>query len=526
MADEIKGIAGDRTFMDHYYLYLKLKKECEDSADDGAEDDKRKNCFEHYFAALNQCFLQIDKLCIGDIRRNYLDWIRWNEINIIVELAYFKDVLIEKSESIEEITAKIVDLMESNFQLTETEKGVSHEYAHAFDRIQRKEGSFEKINLKVLQQAGRLLINYISHLTQRCYVSKTDRKNYDHERLKSEAEYLATTLRRFNEIELAESIETSINNFLEFCELDADAIIGQERMMEKATELAHKRATETFLETVIREIKERIKEIKEGTLKKMSELVIASVVLKQAICHPIQTLTNFVNFVKHPIKTVKALIKFARKHPWQIGAIVLGGITIGVCSGGVVFAGLAAIHFSTLPVTLPIAALGGVIFGTGSVTSTAVISLGNVGDKVVKINDDEKREIDVLEAKQACLEAENAEKGALIASDIKYDQIRRGTEENIKKFKEIMHEFEKSRRNQIDIMSLDELNATDRELSEDLFELVDALELTQEEAKVCRESVIEIQERTMKIGEGKAAAIWFLQDAKEKNPIPLAESEE
>uniref|UniRef100_A0A914Z744 Uncharacterized protein n=1 Tax=Panagrolaimus superbus TaxID=310955 RepID=A0A914Z744_9BILA len=419
--------------------------------------------------------------------------------------------------------------MESNFQLSETEKGVSNEYAHAFDQIQRKEDNFEKINLKVLQHAGRLIINYISHLTQRCYVSddgKTDRENYDHVRLKSEADYLSTSLRRLNEIELAEGVEISIKNFTEFCDLDNAAIIGQERMMEKAIEFAHKRATETFLESVIRKIQERIKEIKEGTKKKMSEVVTASAVLKQAILHPFETLKNFVSVVQHPIKTVKALIKFAKKHPWHLAAIVLGGFAIGVASGGVAFAGMAAVHFSTLPLTLPLAALGGVAFGTGAVTSTAVISLGNVGDPIAKINDAEKREIAVLEAEKESVETENAEKGVEIAADIKYNQIRRGTEENIKKFKEFMHDFEKSRQDQIDAMSFEELNATDRELSKDLFELVDAFELMQEETKSCRESVIEIQEKTLKIDEGKAAAIWFLQDVKEKYPVPLAEPED
>uniref|UniRef100_A0A914Z5L0 Uncharacterized protein n=1 Tax=Panagrolaimus superbus TaxID=310955 RepID=A0A914Z5L0_9BILA len=520
--------------MYYYYLYLKIKEECENDA------IKRKICFENFSAALNQCFFQINKLCHGDIRKNYLNWIRWNKVNIIVELAYFKDAEIDKNEEIQEIVEKIVALMESNFQLTETEKGVSNEYTHAFDQIQRKEDNFEKINFKLLQHAGRLIINYINHLTQRCYVSddgKTDRENYDHVRLKSEADYLSTSLRWRNEIQLAKGVEISINNFIEFCELDNAAMIGQERMMKKAIKLAHKRATETFLETVIRKIKERIKEIKEGTEKKMREGVTAPAVLKQAILHPIETLKSFVSIIPHPIKTVKALIKFAKKHPWHLAAIVLGGITIGVASGGVAFAGMAAVHFSTLPLTLPIAALGGIAFGSGAVTSTAVISLGNVGDTIVKINDAEKREIAILEAEKKSAEIENAQKGAQIAADIKFNQIRRETEENIKKFKEFMRNFEKSRQDQmrdfekcqqdqIDAMSLDELNVTDRELSKDLFELVDEFELMQEETKRSSECVIEIQEKILKIDEGKAAAMWFLQDAKEKYPVPLAESED
>uniref|UniRef100_A0A914PPV6 Uncharacterized protein n=1 Tax=Panagrolaimus davidi TaxID=227884 RepID=A0A914PPV6_9BILA len=529
MADEIKGIAGDRKFMDHYYLYLKLKKEYEeDSPEDLAHEAKRKSCFEHYFAALNECFSKIDKLCNGDIRKNYLNWIRWNEINIIVELAYFKDdpLLMEKIDDIHEMGEKIVALKEANFQLTETEKGVSNEYAHAFDQIQRKEDSFEKPNLKVVQQAARLLINYINLLTRRCYVSKTDREDYDHERLKSEAEYLITALKRFNEGSLAEGVETSIKNFLEFCELDNAAIIGQEKLMEGAVALAHKRATEKFLETVIREIKERITEIKEGAQRKMCKLVTASAVLKQAVLHPIDTLKNFKNVVEHPIKTAKALIKFARKHPWQLGAIFLGGIAIGVCSGGAVFGVMAAVHLSTLPITLPLATLGGVVFGGSAMSSTTVISIGNVGEKVLKINDDEKREVEILEAKQASVEAENAKNGLLIASDIKYDHVRRETEENIKKFKEFMRDLEKSRQDQIDNMPLDDLNAAEKELSDTLFELINAHDCVQEESKTCFESVIEIQEKTLKIDEGKAAAIWFLQDAKEKNPLALAEEEE
>uniref|UniRef100_A0AC35F3K1 Uncharacterized protein n=1 Tax=Panagrolaimus sp. PS1159 TaxID=55785 RepID=A0AC35F3K1_9BILA len=158
-----------------------------------------------------------------------------------------------------------------------------------------------------------------------------------------------------------------------------------------------------------------------------------------------------------------------------------------------------------------------------ALSSTAIISVGNVGEKVSKTNDDEKREVEILEAEQACVEAKNDENGVLIAGDIKYDHVRRGTEETFKKFKEFLRDLEKSRQDQINSMPLDDLNAAEKELSDNLFELINAHDCVQEESKACFESVIEIQEKTLKIDEGKAAAIWFMQDAKEKNPVPLAE---
>uniref|UniRef100_A0A914XXT2 Uncharacterized protein n=1 Tax=Panagrolaimus superbus TaxID=310955 RepID=A0A914XXT2_9BILA len=403
-----------------------------------------------------------------------------------------------------------------HFHLDNTQKGTINEYHHVFEQIQRKEKNFKRAKKCQVQQAGRLLINYVSFLINKCYTETLDRPDYCQERLESEVDFLATTLKSVGDAALGDDITETWKNYKNFCELDNAAIIGQDKLLEQALELAHKRATENVYQSAIRQIHERIKELEEVCQKRISEIVSVSKVLKTAVINPGNTLKNLKGFIKDPKGSIKALRKYAKKHPWRFAAICIGSLTIGLVCGGAVAATVAIVDIF-VPFSIPVIALAAVAIGTGAVSSTALVNVGVTAEAVVKIENEVNEEIGIEIAKEAEILNQNIEDGKQIASDIKFDQERRKEINKLEKKIFEQKKVEQETREKINKMALVELEGTKEQLDVAVKQLTAELEEFKKDSEKSENMVNEIQEKMSKIDEGKAAASWFVQDAQEKN---------
>uniref|UniRef100_A0A914Q7Z5 Uncharacterized protein n=1 Tax=Panagrolaimus davidi TaxID=227884 RepID=A0A914Q7Z5_9BILA len=260
---EINGIAGDTKVVRYLYTHYKLEEEYNNT--------KILNRFWWYFLeALKQCFSQIDSLEMGDVRKSYMNWIRWNMVEIIMKLQMFLTIrdLRENYGTFLNMIQKIKNFEENYFQLSRAEKSVKNEYSHTINIMKEKEKElyFIQHNLRVVQKAGMLLMNYLSYLTNRYCVNSIDDESM--EQLENDVNYLITALRQRDD-KLASDIRTTFQNFQNFVTLDEAASIAQEELMQKAMELIDIKANQTALQNVL----EQIKKIKTEAGKQMGKAI-------------------------------------------------------------------------------------------------------------------------------------------------------------------------------------------------------------------------------------------------------------
>uniref|UniRef100_A0A914Q5B8 Uncharacterized protein n=1 Tax=Panagrolaimus davidi TaxID=227884 RepID=A0A914Q5B8_9BILA len=527
--DGIKGIAGDRVFVDHFYVYKKLKLEI-DTADE-ERNEKKKKCCEHFLSAYEHCIIRINKLRNGDIKSNYLNWIRWNHLLIFAQLAQFKEdsEFCADKKRIEVFGEKITELMKIYFKFNEADKGVSNEYAHAFDLVEKKLKNCENIHKLLIQQAARLFINYINLFIQKCYTKTFDRDNYSLETLQSEADCLSKALHESGNVKLKTDIEIVLENYIAFCDLDKNEAIAQDELIKSALKLAHKRATENVLQTALRQIRETINQIKERTKQQIKDLVTTSTVLKHVFCNPGKTFKSLMELILNPVTSAQALVRYACDHPLQFGGIVLGGILIGLFPGAIIAGGIAIADAIITTISIPV-----VTFAAGAVATTiygsAVTHFAVTASEVSKIKTEEQNEIAVELGKEAILIEENLEEGNRISDDVIYDQVRRETlekiEEEIRKKEALKKQFEAAQKEQIDSKSVEELNTAVKVLTEDAEKIQTAIEKLKEKEKAEKNRLKEMHERASKVEEGKAAAASIARDIEEKNTTNLFDSDE
>uniref|UniRef100_A0A914PK33 Uncharacterized protein n=1 Tax=Panagrolaimus davidi TaxID=227884 RepID=A0A914PK33_9BILA len=519
----MNGIAYHRKIMDHYYIYTDLK-----TKNDGTAENKRDMC-EQYLAVITECLNCIDKLPFGDTRRNFLDWLRWNKLLIVTELLQYKeDYGSVYGLAIDGITTRLFKLLETAFVLTEAEKGESNEYAQAFAIIQRKEEAFQNVSLLLVQQASRLLINYINLLTRKCYTKTFDRIDYSFQTLQGEVDYLVTALKRSNDYQLANTVEDTYKAYCEFCEIDEKAMAEQDEQIKIALEAAHKRATETFLQHVIREIEERIQEIRAAASVKVGD--IWSGVKLAGRGRPSDHLSNFLQMFKHPIKTVKKIKEFAVENPWKFTGIVLGGIAIGVGAGiiggaGGLAVGLAIFHCPLLAIaggaTVGLIATPLLAIGGGAALGLLAGSLSvmnNVNNQIKKIQNETEKKVAIEEAKIAALKLKITQQRNRIIEDAEFNKIRRNTleqtEEEIKKCKEFMNNVQSEQREKFEKMSKKELNKSELEMSDGINQLAIELTRTQDESRECAQRLVVIQSSITRTCERRALVVRRIQSAK------------
>uniref|UniRef100_A0AC34FSX2 Uncharacterized protein n=1 Tax=Panagrolaimus sp. ES5 TaxID=591445 RepID=A0AC34FSX2_9BILA len=518
------GIAYHRKIMDHYYIYTDLK-----TKNDGMdEEDKRAMC-EQYLAVITECLNCIDKLPFGDTRRNFLDWLRWNKLLIMTELLQFKEEFGGAyGLAIDGLTTRLFKLLDTAFVLTEAEKGESNEYAQAFAIIQRKEESFQSVSVLLVQQASRLLINYINLLTRKCYTKTFDRVDYSFQTLQGEVDYLVTALKRSNDYHLASTVEDTYKAYCEFCEIDEKSLAELDEQIKIALEAAHKRATETFLEHVIREIQERIKEIKAAASVKAGDIWSGMKLASRG--RPSDHLANFLQMFKHPIKTVKKIKEFAVENPWKFTGIVLGGVAIGVGAGiigaaGGLAVGLAIFHCPLLAIaggatvgliaTPCLAIAGGAALG---LLAGGLSVVNNVNKQIEKIQKDTEKKVAIEEAKIAAIKLKITQQRNRIIEDAEFNKIRRTTleqtEEEIKKCKEFMNNVQSEQREKFERMSKKELNKSELEMSDGINQLAIELTRTKEESRECNQKLVVIQNSVTRTYERRALVIRRIQNAK------------
>jgi hypothetical protein len=293
-AHGIEGIAGNRRFMDHYYLYYKLKEELTGNYDNQQERDNAKyNSCEQYLLALTHCIHKIQDMPNSNDTRHYIDYIRWNMDIINDKLEQYKRVSnVEPLFPLIEVSKNCIkSVADEYFQLSESEKAISNQYIDAYSRAQRPGTQ----NRNVYIHTARLYMNYINLLKNRYYVNKTDRENVTFSQLDSEANYLINIL---NSIDrgIVSNIKLANEAYKGSRFQDNTLRLGQDKVIKDALIMAHKRATETFLERALRNIRETIDLLRRRLRENISNALKASAVLLDPIIHPIESGKNFLKF--------------------------------------------------------------------------------------------------------------------------------------------------------------------------------------------------------------------------------------
>jgi hypothetical protein len=413
--------------------------------------------------AINICLTQIDSLPEGDIKRNYLNYLRWNNLIIstqlddFAEIAHLQNLLTSEIETCQE---KIKTTIKSYFELNNEEKGLCNQYVHALSLAKDLKKRPGTLYTKALQHTGRLLINYLNFLQIRGYNQKLDRMDTTFEQLKNEVEFVKTELRGLDDA-LASDIKDSIKLYEDFRDLDDCNAAQQDQLMEHALKLAHGRATENRLETVLRFISETMNMIKQMAAKKIEEAWEVSTAIFNPILHPIESTKNVIYAFKNMRKTLTEVVKWAKENPWKSAFIVLGGILIGACGVGGPLALVFALDVALLPVV--------------------------AGVNALKIKEKRENDLKIEEAKAEALKSENTKEGEIIAREVLINQHRRDV---LRKANELvdeqarnLRESEKQKneviKSQLDSMDLAKLNQTESALNDEKSQLEKHLRETQ-----------------------------------------------
>uniref|UniRef100_A0A914Q4I6 Nuclear anchorage protein 1 spectrin-like repeat domain-containing protein n=1 Tax=Panagrolaimus davidi TaxID=227884 RepID=A0A914Q4I6_9BILA len=527
--DGLEGIAGDRKFIDYYYLHEKFKKECEKTTKENGEtksteqiiNEKKKSCIS-FLMAVTECITQIDNLRPSEIQQSYLNWIRWNKRIVLIQLRTFKfdPNLKDHVDHIDTLINKIEALMKEHFVLDDAEKAVSNQYDHAFSRIQRQKCG--KIDIRVLQHCAKLLINYIDYLKTRYYVKILDRPNYSIEQLQNEANLLTTSLRRMNDTVLASNLNDVLQHFLTFCKLDEVHCLGQDGLIEIAVELAHKRATESYLQNAKRQLTEVIHQIKMAVNRKIKEILETTSVLTHPLKNPLDTIKNLGYAISHPIETSKELLKRARENPWKCAAIAVGSIVVGLGIGLGITGIVIALDAAIVAVTLSPGILGGIAIVSSAATATALMNTAVTGGRLLMTEKKAKEQIEKEEIKYLALQSkmldESTEEGRRIARRVKLNKILREqleqTEEAFNKMEKAEEELKESQRQVINDMTPQQLSEAEKQFDQHLKGVEDELKTTLNNLLTEHQKALEIERNLIMVKDGKAASAFLLHNIK------------
>uniref|UniRef100_A0AC34RT86 Uncharacterized protein n=1 Tax=Panagrolaimus sp. JU765 TaxID=591449 RepID=A0AC34RT86_9BILA len=464
--DGLSGIAGDRKFIDAYYVYRKSEEDLENI------DHRRKNmkkrektevvCFKYYLEAMNHCFTKIVSYSDEEIKIHYLDYIRWNRDIIAGQLDYFKCIphLQDYVSMINDFENTCQSILEKNFRLTTEEKSIAIQYVHAYERVQRYNNKHRESYKKALQHTGRLFINY------------------------NEAKDLVTRLKDVD-VNLKKSVQETFELFKEYREFDDGCAKTNDELIAKALKLAHSRATENVLQTALRNIKETIEHIKHVMAERIAEAWEVGKLCLNPILNPIETGKNIIHAVCHPKETVKEIIRCANEKPWKFGVLIAVGVigVAGITGALLVFSPLVAISLSGTTAT----AIG---CGFGTITVATALTTMAASGRAAQVTEEAEQKIAFQEAKEAALIAKNEEEGRRVAQDILDNYIRREelrkareeTERAIRK-QRLEKEKEEERKRQISSMSRQQLEMEESHLKDAAAEIETEVEKAQNRIK-------------------------------------------
>uniref|UniRef100_A0AC34RFC5 Uncharacterized protein n=1 Tax=Panagrolaimus sp. JU765 TaxID=591449 RepID=A0AC34RFC5_9BILA len=462
--DGLSGIAGDRKFIDAYYVYRKSEEDLENIDHRRKNREKRETtefiCFSHYLKVLDHCFLKIIRCPDEETKIHYLDYIRWNRDIIAGQLDYFKCIphLQNYVLRINDCESTCQSILEKNFRLTIEEESIVNQYVHAYERVQRYSNKYGESYKKALQHTGRLFINYLDILKTRGYTRELDRDDVTFEDFQNEAKDLVTRLKDVD-VYLKKSVQEAFELFKDYREFDDGCAKTNDELIAKALKLAHSRATENVLQTALRNIKEAIVHIKHVMAERIAEAWEVGKLCLNPILNPIETGKNVIHAVCHPKKTLKEIIRCANEKPWKFGILIAAGVigVVGITVAIFVFSPLVAYPLSGTTALAVGGAFGSLAVGTALTTMAA-------SARAARATDEAEEKIAIQEAKEAALIAKNEEEGRKVAQNIlenhiRREELRKAREETERAIRERRLEKEKQeeRKRQIASMSQQQL---------------------------------------------------------------------
>uniref|UniRef100_A0AC34QDK7 Uncharacterized protein n=1 Tax=Panagrolaimus sp. JU765 TaxID=591449 RepID=A0AC34QDK7_9BILA len=243
-SDGLLGIAGDRKFINAFYVYRKSKKDLKniDNEDEIEREKIEYICCIYYLKALHHVFSKIHERSEGENKGCYLDYLRWNQNIIRAKLHFFKNIPhLQDMIRITEFENDFKLIFEENFQLTTEDKGIVNQYVHAYECVRRyDENEAGKKYKLALQHSGRLFINYVNILKTRGYTRKLDRDDVTFEDVQKVAKDLVTRLKDVD-VNLKNSVQETFELFKDYREFDDGCATTNDELIVKALKLAHSR---------------------------------------------------------------------------------------------------------------------------------------------------------------------------------------------------------------------------------------------------------------------------------------------
>uniref|UniRef100_A0A914P8F3 Uncharacterized protein n=1 Tax=Panagrolaimus davidi TaxID=227884 RepID=A0A914P8F3_9BILA len=514
--EDIEGIAGDKKFVNCIYMNSELEKDYDTTK--VLNEKNRRFCW-FYLMALDFCLTQVDNNSSGDIRQTYFDWIRWNQAYIVEKLEKYLAIpdLVENYDAIRKMIQRIERFAETHLQLNAHEKGVSNQFAHAYNL------SLKKNDIRVLQQAGKLLINYLTGLTKRYYINTVDRADYSVDQLKSEANHLITELESKDK-RLALDIKETLHYFLEFSELDEAAAFAQEEILQKSLELADIQARENIFQNLLRQIKK----IKKEAGKKMGKLVKWTTYVRRDAWNDLKRIGKaFISMPLHPIDTMNAFKTFAKENPWKFAFIVIGSLAVGIAFGGLFTGAIILVDvFLVEAIALPVAADIAIGLTSSMAAASTVSTLAVTGGTILPVQMEAQKQIDEI---KVALKREQARKN----SNSRREQAKKNNSASQATHNADSEEADDSGNDSgNDDVGTNENNERTSTASENLMitneEIINRIEEflereIQDDAErksVCEKEIAENQKDQKEVQVGLNALNRLMQKKKDKHPVP------
>ena len=518
--DGIFGIGGDRDFMDYLYLYYKKKNDLLNDTNKPKDELKEEEgeLYSYYLQAIWHCLSRISQLENCATQHFYLDWLRWNLDVILNEVLHFENVNTKEDakQCIEAAKQAIMQTFRTHFQLTEIEKAISNQYVHSYELINRS-GRLKKT---VIINTGKIFINYVDLLKKRYYIENLDRENVTFAQLNAEADFLVEKLKGDNyDLSLGTRVEYMKVMYENFRSMDRELRIKDDENIKLALEIAHQRATESFIQSVKRKTFEAISQLKQKLIEKMNRAWEAAIV----VLNPKQTMESFLNFLEHPIDSITGVLKWANENPWKCTAIVLRGVLMGAAVGiGVSYAAphiLASSFASLLPsyATVGLTAMSGSFIGSSIVGGIAggLFPLSLVGGNIIALKKEENRTQQEIELKERMGDGElarNEEAGKCIANKYLFEADKReflkkhnSASEYFRRYQQEEQSLISARDGQFENMTAEELDETQRNLLEYVKELEEELQRTKAALGQGQSDTLQKQSDIVKVKEGMDA---------------------
>lgn len=178
--------------------------------------------------------------------------------------------------------------MDEFCNFTSADVTIFTEYKHVLDMITSPR---RQPSEKVLLQAGRLFVNFISILTRRYYYyGETEESDIKFAEIEIQVGVIIDKLKASRFFQQADEVKTVHEEFINLMELQRRERVIQNELLKQAFELAHARASE-------------------------------------------RTATMKISF-RNPVQSAKALTTWATENPWKCCAILVGGTClVAVCLG-------------------------------------------------------------------------------------------------------------------------------------------------------------------------------------------------